>query len=43
MLKTHEFSDVLLGGCIKVLARGKGSKAMLLAVGAELPLFYFIL
>ena len=42
MLQAHEFRDVLHGGGIKILARGKESKAMLLAVGAEVPLFYFI-
>ena len=42
MLETHEFGDVLHGRCIEVLARGKESKAMLVPVGAEVPLFYFI-
>ena len=42
MLQAHAFGDVLQGGCIKVLARGKERKAMLLAVGTEVPLFYFI-
>jgi len=42
MLQAHEFRDVLHGGCIKVLARGKESKAMLLAVGTEVPLLHFI-
>ena len=42
MLETHELGDVLHERCIEVLARGKNSKAMLLAVGAEVPLLYFI-
>jgi len=41
MLETYEFGDFLHRRCIEVLARGKESKAMLLAVGAEVPLFYF--
>ena len=42
MLETHELGDVLHGRCSKVLAPGKESKVMLLAVGAEVPLFHFI-
>ena len=42
MLETYEFGDFLHRRCIEVLARGKESKAMLLAVGAEVPLLYFI-
>ena len=42
MLDTHEFDDVLHGGCIEALACGKESKAVLLAVGTEVPLFHFI-
>ena len=35
---SHELSDVLHRRRFEVLARGKEGKAMLLAVGAELPL-----
>ena len=42
MIEAHEIGDVLHGHCIEVLARGKLCKAMLLAVGAEVLLLYFI-
>ena len=42
MLQTHEFRYVLHGGCIKILACDKESKAMLLAIGTEVPLLHFI-
>ena len=42
MLQAHEFWDVRHGGCIKILARGKESKVMLLAIGTEVPFLHFI-
>ena len=40
MLQAHEFRDVLHGVSIKVLASGNECKAMLFAIGTEVPFLH---